>query len=150
MDFTAQQARKLSADGEPKPGAAIFAAGRGVGLLESLEDDLLFLQRNANAGVGDLECDNTRGLIEQRMAGAPAAYCRRYCQPHAALAGEFKRVRQQVLEHLLQALRVGGERAAEIRIDDDVKSKLTVLGLMPERPRHHVQQVGEENLLSIN
>src|ERR1700733_2190436 len=104
MDFAAEQARKFAADGGPKPGAAVLAAGRGVGLLEGLEDDLLFLQRNADAGVGDLERDHPGRLTKHRMASAPAAWGRRYCQPHAALSGELKRVRQEVLEDLLQAL----------------------------------------------
>ena len=43
LDLTAEKVRQLSADGQPKSGAAIFAAGAGVGLLEGLEDDLLFL-----------------------------------------------------------------------------------------------------------
>ncbi len=50
-DFAAQQARDFAADGQAQPGAAIFAAGAAVGLLEGLEDDLLFLRRDADAGV---------------------------------------------------------------------------------------------------
>jgi hypothetical protein len=37
-----------------------------------------------------------------------------------------------------------------MRIDDDVESKLTVFGLVPERPCHHVEHVGEKNLLGID
>ena len=35
-------------------------------------------------------------------------------QPHAALLGELERVRQQVLQHLLQALAVGDHAAVEV------------------------------------
>src|SRR6266545_3486795 len=41
-NFAAQQPRDLSTDREAEPRAAIFAAGRPVGLLECLEDDSLF------------------------------------------------------------------------------------------------------------
>ncbi len=73
MDFAAEQAGQLAADGEAEAGAAVFAAGRGIGLLERLEDDLLLLQRNADAGIGDFESDDGRRLAKHRMIGAPAA-----------------------------------------------------------------------------
>ena len=44
-DFAAQQRRQLAADGQAQAGAAVLAAGAGVGLLEGLEDDLLLLRR---------------------------------------------------------------------------------------------------------
>ena len=66
---------KLAADREAKAGAAVLAAGAGVGLLEGLEDDLLLFGRDADAGVGDLEGNNALRLAEDRMARRPA--CRR-------------------------------------------------------------------------
>ena len=73
MDFAAEQARQFAADGEAEAGAAIFPAGAGVGLLERLEDQLLLFQGNADAGVGHLEGDHGRRMVEDRMFGAPAA-----------------------------------------------------------------------------
>ena len=73
LDLAAEQVRQLAADREAKAGAAVFAAGAGVGLLERLEDDLLLLRRDADAGVGDLEGHHRRRLLEHRMLGAPAA-----------------------------------------------------------------------------
>ena len=58
LDLAAEQVRELAADREAKTGAAVLAAGAGIGLLERLEDDLLLLERNADAGVGDLEGDD--------------------------------------------------------------------------------------------
>src|SRR6202043_61020 len=49
VDFTAEQACKFAADGETEAGAAVFPAGAGIRLLERLEDQLLLLQRNADA-----------------------------------------------------------------------------------------------------
>ena len=59
--------RELAADREAEAGAAVLAAGAGVGLLEGLEDDLLLLRRDADAGVGDLEGDDRRRVPQDRM-----------------------------------------------------------------------------------
>ena len=60
VNLAAEQVCEFAADRESEAGAAVFAAGRGVGLLECLEDDLLFLGRNADTGVGDLERHDPR------------------------------------------------------------------------------------------
>jgi len=39
----------------PRPLGCCAACGRGVGLHELFEDDLLFVGRHADAGVGDLD-----------------------------------------------------------------------------------------------
>ncbi len=135
---------------KPEAGAAIFAAGRGVGLLERLEDDLLLFQRNADTGIGHLERHHRRRLAEHRMLGAPAAESRRDIEADAALGGEFECVRQQVLEHLLQPLGVGGDAAAEIGIDVHLERQLARIRLVAERPRHHVDEIREEHLLGID
>ena len=64
--------------------------------------------------------------------------------------GELEGVRQQVLEHLLQALGIRNDAALEVGSDLDLERQLPVLGLVPERTRHHVEQVGEEDLLRID
>ena len=73
-----------------------------------------------------------------------------HVEAHAALRGELERVRQQVLEHLLQALGVGDDAAAEIGIEMDLERQLPVVGLVPERPRHHVEQVREVDILGVD
>ena len=60
MDFAAEQARQFAADRKAEAGAAIFAAGAGVGLLERLEDQLLLVLRDADAGIGHFEGDHRR------------------------------------------------------------------------------------------
>ena len=61
LDFAAEQAGQFAADGQAQAGAAVLAAGAGVGLLEGLEDDALLFRRDADAGVGDLEGDDGTG-----------------------------------------------------------------------------------------
>ena len=69
-DLAAEQVRELAADREAEAGAAVLAAGAGVGLLERLEDELLLLGRDADAGVGDHEGDRRVGRA--RAPGDPA------------------------------------------------------------------------------
>ncbi len=121
MDFAAEQACKFAADGKAEARAAIFPAGAGVGLLERLEDQLLLLQRNSDAGVGDFEGDDRRGMIQDRVIRAPASYGSRNIQPYAAFRRELERVRQQILQHLLQALGVRHHAPGQIGVDVDIE-----------------------------
>src|SRR5580698_11434349 len=73
MNFTTEQTCQFTADGEAETGAAVLAAGRGVGLLERFEDDFLLFQRDAYAGIGNLEGDNGRRLAEHGVLRAPAS-----------------------------------------------------------------------------
>ena len=114
-DLAAEQARDLAADRQAEAGAAVLAAGGAVGLLERLEDDLLLVRRDADAGVADREGDHRLGAVERLRGRAPAARGRRDLQRDAALLGELERVGEQVLEHLLQALAIGDDRARQVR-----------------------------------
>ena len=105
---------ELAADRQAQAGAAVLAAGAAVGLLERLEDDLLLVGRDADAGVASPRTRARRGarlsvvVVRAPARRAPAAIVER----HLALVRELERVRQQVLEDLLQALGVGGHRRA--------------------------------------
>src|SRR5205814_10465111 len=68
-DLAAEQCRQLAADGQPEAGAAEATTGRAVRLLERLEDDLLLVRGNADAGVRDDEGDHLRGRSEERRVG---------------------------------------------------------------------------------
>ncbi len=73
VDFAAQQAGDFAADGQAQAGAAIAAAGAAVGLLEGLENDLLLVGRNADAGVRDREGDHAAGAVQAFVVVPPAA-----------------------------------------------------------------------------
>ncbi len=66
------------------------------------------------------------------------------------MRGEFERIRQQILEHLLQALGVGRDRTGKIGIGIDLERKLARLGFVTERPRHHVEQIGDVDVLGVD
>ena len=106
-------ARDLAADREAETRAAVLAARRAVGLLERLEDQLQLVLRDADAGVARPRTRSRPRRSSSVLAREPRALCAP-CdrQRHAALLGELERVREQVLEHLLQALLVGVDRRA--------------------------------------
>ena len=70
LQLAAEQAGDLAADRQAEAGAAIFAAGGAVGLLERLEDQLLLVLGDADAGVGDRDRDRLVGI-----AAAPDGWC---------------------------------------------------------------------------
>ncbi len=84
------------------------------------------------------------------MLGTPAADGGRRGQPHAALLGELEGVGQQVLEHLLQPLGVGGHAARQMLVDLDLEGQMPVVGFVAERPRDRVDQVRYEHLLGVH
>src|SRR5687768_1888203 len=55
LDAPTEHRGQLSRDRQAEPGAAEAAIGRAIGLAERLEDDLLLVERNADARVFDRE-----------------------------------------------------------------------------------------------
>ena len=68
---------------------------------------------------------------------------------YSAVFGELEGVGQQILEHLLQTLRVGDQAARQVRIGVHLETEPPVLRLMPERTSHHIEQAGEEDFFGI-
>src|SRR5271165_2315392 len=58
LNLTSQQTSQFAADRQPQPGPAVLAAGAGICLLESLEDDALLVRRNSDASISDFEGHN--------------------------------------------------------------------------------------------
>src|SRR5258705_8217298 len=110
-ELAAEQARQLAADRQAEARAAVLAAGRAVGLLEGLEDDLLLVRRDADAGIDDRERDRRRRE-------------RRDHELHLAFARELEGVGEQVLEDLLQPRGVGADGLRQPGLDDDAKAEL--------------------------
>src|SRR5205085_2336814 len=150
LDLAAEQIGEFSADREAEARAAVFAVRAGISLLERFEDDALFLRRNADTGIGHLEHDDAGGAVQHRVVRAPAARSLINAELDPAMLGELEGVRQQVLEHLLQPLRVSVDAAVELGIELHVEGQLAAIRLMPERPRHHIDQVIEEDVLDIH
>ena len=79
-DLAAEQPGDFAADRQAQARAAVLAAGAAVGLLERLEDDLLLVRGNADAGVATRK-SRSRCRCELRMSLSG-------CQP---LAGDLQR-----------------------------------------------------------
>ncbi len=64
-----EQEGDLAADRKAEAGAAIAEAGGAVGLLNVLEDQLLLVLENADAGVDGADARIAIGVLEHRMVG---------------------------------------------------------------------------------
>src|SRR5262249_11052189 len=129
--LAAEEARDLTTDGEPEAGAAVLAIGRSIDLLERLEDDAVFVARDSDTRVRYRERDDRAPLREG--GGLESRTCRRRTHVERDLAdiGEFECVREEVLQHLLQTLRIGAYRR-HVRRDVDFECEVLLLGERPE------------------
>src|ERR1700674_5424699 len=150
LDFATEEAGQFATDRQPQTCSTILTAGAGVCLLESFEDDPLLVQRNTNAGIGNFKGHNRSSLPQDGVTLAPAARSQRRRQADASQFGELEGVGQQILLYLLQTLRVGDDAPSQVRIGLHLESEAPVLGFMPERAFHHVQQTGKIDFLCLD
>ncbi len=66
------------------------------------------------------------------------------------MLGELEGVGEQVLEHLLQALGVGDQAAAQVRVGVDLEVETPVFRLVTERPGDHLEQAREEDVFRFH
>ena len=97
IEFPAQQFNQLARDHQPETGAAVAPGHRAVGLREGLEQARLHLGRNTDAAVGDPPRQHYRLAFDGGVE----------LDPDKAAGGEFDGVRNQVVEHLAEAVTVG-------------------------------------------
>src|SRR5207244_13231748 len=116
-DLAAEEACDLPADREPEPRAAVASARRPVRLLEGLEDDAQLLLRDPDPRVDDREADDGLGGREALAREADVVAGDADLESHGALVGELDRVREQVLQDLLESLLVGDDRRRDVRAD---------------------------------
>ena len=121
--LAAQKTRQIARDREPQPGAAVLPVGRPVGLSEGLEDHFVLVARNADPRVLDVKGDPTARHPPNPQLDAPAL-------------GELQRVREQILQHLLQPRGVGHHRGRNVGLDGCRQ-------LDPLVARHRAKDVGQ-------
>ncbi len=97
-----------------------------------------------------LEGDHRGCVLQGGMIRIPAARRGRHGEFHAALGREFEGVGQQILQHLLQALRVGDDAAVELGRNRHFELQPAVLRLVAERAAYRLQQIAEVDLFSID
>src|SRR5438046_57732 len=106
MDLAAEQACDLTTDRKPKPGTAVAPTRRAVGLLERLEDQPQLVLGYADSRIGDGEPKDGL-LVAERLLLEPRGLRRDGdAECDAAAFRELARVRDQVLQDLLEALLV--------------------------------------------
>ena len=142
-DLAAEEPGDLPADREAEAGAAVLAAGAGVGLLEGLEDDAVLVRGDADAGVADGEGDHGAGGVEDLVVRVPPAGGERRLERHRPPLGELEGVGEQVLEHLLQPLAVGLERGRQRRVDVDLELETLEVGHLAEGAVHELPHLAE-------
>ena len=132
-NLAAEQRRELAADRQSEAGAAVLPAGSGVGLLERLEDQPLLLRSDANASVGDLDGDRRWRKPQHRVIRRPSS--RHLLDAHLdlSMSRELERVREQVLQDLLETLRVAGEGGRQGVVDLDLERQVLRFGDVVER-----------------
>ena len=123
-DLAAEQATDLAADRQTEARAAVLAAGGAVGLLERFEDHAQLVGGDADAGVGDRKGDDGRARALSASFRDSSRRSRARCSaPRRRWSRELERVRQQILQDLLQAFLVGDDRARQLRIERDRQAR---------------------------
>src|SRR5258706_172586 len=142
-DLAAQQAGDLAANGQTQTRAAVTPAGAPVGLLERLEDALLLLRSDTDAGIADGERDDRPSMVECFPILAPTFGHYGHAEDDAPLLGKLESVGEEVADDLLQPLGIGKHLPRQLRIgvDDEVQS----LGFshMTEGALHVLPQLGK-------
>ena len=101
---------------------------------ERLEYRLLLLRKDADPSVRNSQCNHAPGSVEDFVLRVPTGGRGLSGERDPSLLGEFEGVAQQVVEDLLQALRVGWNRGWQTGSHVDCEAKLGGLGHVPECP----------------
>ena len=125
-DVAAEGLHEARGDRQPQARAPVAPRRRRVGLHELVEDDLLLVGRNADAGVGHLEPQHDAGAA--RLV-APDA------QDDPAPLRELHGVREQVRQDLPQQAAVADQRVRHIVLD--LARQRDVPAAEPGRERLH-------------
>ena len=91
-NFAAQQAGQLTADRQPQASAAVLAARAAVGLLERLEDDLLLVRRDTDAGIRHGDRHHRGSAVQVVVVVAPTILGGFHGQGDLAVMRELERV----------------------------------------------------------
>src|SRR5881296_588877 len=128
--FPSQQARQLATDRKSQAGACILSAGSSLGLLKCLKDDLVLFRRYSDTGIFDGECDNGVGTAQSLVIRAPSRCCSVHLDTNLTFIREFKCIREQVFEDLLEPLAVRYDGRRHITADVHLERELLLLGKM--------------------
>src|SRR5258708_38339784 len=104
---------------------------------------MLVRERDAYTGVDHLESNHMPGAVQVFVGRAPARSHRLGDELHLAFLGELESVAEQVVEDLLEALRVGWNRFRQAGAKIDRERELGRLRDMAKRALEHRLQLGQ-------
>src|SRR5690606_8924701 len=144
-DVTAEQARQLTGYGQAQARAAVLATGRAIGLLEGLENKLLFIWRNTNTGIDNGEA-NSAGRVEIAIGQLTGIWYIN-AQSNTTVLGKLHRVGEQVLDDLLHALLVGIEMRWQVVAHLDLEIQPAILRDMGKVLAEVICQVNHRDII---
>src|SRR5262245_33331912 len=143
LDLSAEQHGKLSTDSEPKAGTAVLARGARVGLLEGFENEPLLFESDADAGVLNGEGTDLRGCVEHRMISTPTLRGKTDTNHDLTVSGELDGVGEQILQDLLEPLRIGVHESRQVLGNVHVEWETLGFRHVPEIAIDGVAQAGK-------
>src|SRR6266404_3224773 len=146
----AEQAGDLATDGEAQSGAAVLAARAAVRLLERLEDDLLLLERDADAGIGDREGEDRLRLAQVLAVASRLGAHRPDLEGYAAPPRELEGVGEEILDDLLQPLGVRDHGSRFCRIEPHRELESLRLRDVSEGALHVAAQIYQAQLADVD
>ena len=84
------------------------------------------------------------------MIRAPSFGRRSDVQRHTAALREFERVRQKILQHLLQPFQIGEDRLRQILIERDIELESLVVGHVLEIPADIIAQIAQPHFAGLH
>ncbi len=145
VDFTAEEGRDLTGDGQAKAGSAVSTAGGAVALLKGSEHFVQVLFGYTDAGVDHGEHHGPTPLAAEHAAIG-------HLDPkfHPALFGELHRIGQQVAQYLLQTLLVGEKYIRQVRSDIDRELQTLLRGQGTESGLDILDQLRQGEALQVD
>src|SRR5450432_4540865 len=133
MQIATEQACQIARDRQAEAGATELAVAPAVGLTERLKDHLVLIRRDTDARVAHVEPDApVRGSDQE---GYPAAL------------GELERVREEILEDLLEPRRIGLNCVGHVRFNRHRESDLLLRRDRRKRARKIVDEARDGDRL---
>jgi hypothetical protein len=111
---------------------------------------MLFL-RDPDAGIGNRKRDHALGAVEKRVSGAKALADALDAEPDRTVLGELQRVREQVFQHLLQALGIGTNHfRRELGIHLNGEFETLPVGYVTEGSRAIILQLSKADIANLD
>ena len=133
LQVATHQFHQPGRDGKPKPGAAKFASGRGIGLREGFKNVPELLGRDADTGVA--HCETQRRGSVMACINADAAV-------NLSVCCELDGIAKQIEQHLAQTCGVAPHAARHI----GGKLAMELQPLAQSRRAHRLQGLGHRFL----